>query len=211
MYWQVYLHKTVLAAEWMMMGVLERARDLVRSGVDVWTTPAVRPFLEQDLDRARFMADPEVLAAFCAMDDNDVMCCIKAWQSHSDFVLSDLSRRISQPPPLQNRVAGRSVQPGRHRRAHCRRAGGAFPRQRRRPPTSSCMTASTTAPTSTASHGIQMLFKDGSVRDVASASDHLNLSALSVPVERHFLAYPQGIAAPSGRRCQRVISSPEGS
>ena len=44
---------------------------------------------------------------------------------------------------------------------------------------------------STASHGIQMLFKDGSVRDVASASDHLNLSALSVPVERHFLAYPK--------------------
>ena len=44
---------------------------------------------------------------------------------------------------------------------------------------------------STASHGIQMLYKDGSVRDVASASDHLNLSALSVPVERHFLAYPK--------------------
>ena len=63
---------------------------------------------------------------------------------------------------------------------------------------------------STASHGIQMLFKDGSVRDVASASDHLNLSALSVPVERHFLAYPKEIAAPTGRR-QRVISSPEGS
>ena len=40
--------------------------------------------------------DPEVLAAFCAMDDNDVMCCIKAWQDHPDFVLSDLSRRITQ-------------------------------------------------------------------------------------------------------------------
>ena len=79
-----------------MMGVLERARDLVRSGADVWTTPAVRPFLQEDLDRGQFMADPEVLAAFCAMDDNDVMCCIKAWQDHPDFVLSDLSRRITQ-------------------------------------------------------------------------------------------------------------------
>ena len=46
---------------------------------------------------------------------------------------------------------------------------------------------------STASHGISMLYKDGSVRDVAAASDHLNLSALSMPVERHFLAYPKEI------------------
>ena len=190
MYWQVYLHKTVLAAEWMMMGVLERARDLVRSGVDVWTTPAVRPFLQQDLDRARFMADPEVLAAFCAMDDNDVMCCIKAWQSHPDFVLSDLSRRISQrrlfkielrdAPFNQDDIAERiaavqaahslTAEEAAHFVLHDRIDNRAY---------------------STASHGIQMLFKDGSVRDVASASDHLNLSALSVPVERHFLAYPK--------------------
>ena len=190
MYWQVYLHKTVLAAEWMMMGVLERARDLVRSGVDVWTTPAVRPFLEQDLDRVRFMADPEVLAAFCAMDDNDVMCCIKAWQSHSDFVLSDLSRRISQrrlfkielrdAPFNQDDIAERiaavqaahslTAEEAAHFVLHDRIDNRAY---------------------STASHGIQMLFKDGSVRDVASASDHLNLSVWSVPVERHFLAYPK--------------------
>ena len=190
MYLQVYLHKTVLAAEWMMMGVLERARDLVRSGADVWTTPAVRPFLQEDLDRGRFMADPEVLAAFCAMDDNDVMCCIKAWQEHPDFVLSDLSRRITQrrlfkielrdEPFNQDDIAeristvqdafGLSAEEAAHFVIHDRIDNRAY---------------------STASHGIQMLFKDGSVRDVASASDHLNLSALSVPVERHFLAYPK--------------------
>ena len=190
MYWQVYLHKTVLAAEWMMMGILERARDLVHEGHDVWTTPAIRPFLEQDLDRARFMADPEVLAAFCALDDNDVMCCIKAWQSHPDAVLSDLSQRMTDrrlfkielrdAPFNQDDIAERiasveqmmalSTEDAACFVLHDRIDNRAY---------------------STASNGIGMLFKDGTVRDAASASDHLNLSTLSVPVERHFLAYPK--------------------
>jgi len=190
MYWQVYLHKTVLAAEWMMMGILERARDLVHEGHDVWTTPAIRPFLEQDLDRARFMADPEVLAAFCALDDNDVMCCIKAWQSHPDAVLSDLSQRMTDrrlfkielrdAPFNQDDIAERiasveqmmalSTEDAACFVLHDRIDNRAY---------------------STASNGIGMLFKDGTIRDAASASDHLNLSTLSVPVERHFLAYPK--------------------
>ncbi|MDC0600640.1 HD domain-containing protein [Flavobacteriales bacterium] len=190
MYWQVYLHKTVLAAEWMMMGILERARDLVLQGEDVWTTPALRPFLSQDLDRAQFMADPEVLATFCALDDSDVMCCIKSWQNHPDQVLSDLSRRLTHrklfkielrdAPFNQDDIAeritaveklmGLSTADAACFVLHDRIDNRAY---------------------STASHGIGMLFKDGTVRDAASASDHLNLSTLSVPVERHFLAYPK--------------------
>ena len=60
---------------------------------------------------------------------------------------------------------------------------------------------------STASIGISMLYKDGSVQDVAAASDHLNLSALSMTVERHFLAYPKEIP-PRPHYCQSAISSP---
>ncbi len=190
MYWQVYLHKTVLAAEWMMMGILDRARTLALRGEDVWTTPSLRPFLYDDLDRARFMADPEVLAAFCALDDNDVMCCIKAWQDHPDTVLSELCRRLTHrrlfkielrdAPFDQGDIAERIESAGRHFGLNTDDAACFVLHDR-----------IDNRAYSTASHGIQMLYKDGSVRDVASASDHLNLSALSIPVERHFLAYPK--------------------
>ena len=82
--WQVYPHKTVLAAEWMMMGSSGHGTSCaVARRLDHPRGASV----PQGLDRGRFAADPEVLAAFCAMDDNDVMCCIKAWQDHPDFVL----------------------------------------------------------------------------------------------------------------------------
>ena len=123
MYWQVYLHKTVLAAEWMMMGILDRARTSPWEE-DVLDHPVLRPFLYDDLDRARFMADPEVIAAFCALDDNDVMCCIKAWQDHPDTVLSELCRRLTHrrlfkielrdAPFDQGDIAERIEAAGRH-------------------------------------------------------------------------------------------------
>ena len=192
MYWQVYLHKTVLAAEWMMMRILERAGELARRGEKVWSTPALAPFLAEDLDWARFLADPEVLGAFCALDDNDVMCCIKAWQNHADPVLSELCKRLvhrrlfkielRDAPFDQDDIAerletvagafGLSMEDASYFVLHDRIDNRAY---------------------STASHGISMLYKDGTVRDVAAASDHLNLSALSMPVERHFLAYPKEI------------------
>lgn len=192
MYWQVYLHKTVLAAEWMMMRILERAGELARRGEKVWASPALEPFLLEDLDRARFMADPEVLASFCALDDNDVLCCIKAWRLHPDPVLSILCRRLvdrqlfkielRNEPFDQDDIAerleatckayGLGMEDASYFVLHDRIDNRAY---------------------SSASQGITMLYKDGTVRDVAAASDHLNLSTLSMTVERHFLAYPKDL------------------
>jgi len=190
MYWQVYLHKTVLSAEWMMMRILDRAGELARRGEAVWSTSALQVFLTEDLDRARFLADAEVLSAFCDLDDNDVLCCIKAWQDHPDPVLSQLCSRlvdrrlfkielrdapfdqddIAERLEAASRMYGLTMEDASYFVLHDRIDNRAY---------------------STASHGITMLFKDGSVRDVAAASDHLNLSTLSMPVERHFLAYPK--------------------
>jgi hypothetical protein len=138
------------------------------------------------------MADPEVLAAFCAIDDNDVNCCIKAWQDHDDVVLSKLCRgllnrrlfkiELRDQPFDQNDISerleavskafGLGMEEASYFVLHDRIDNRAY---------------------STASNGISMLYKDGAVRDVAAASDHLNLSALSMTVERHFLAYPKEI------------------
>jgi HD superfamily phosphohydrolase len=190
MYWQVYLHKTVIAAEWMMMGILERARQLALSGHQLFATPALRPFLFEQLDRARVLADPELLNAFCQLDDADILTAIKAWQHNPDPVLGPLCNRLMNrqllrielrnqpftPSDVDERIAavaklyGISSDEAAHFVINDHIDNRAY---------------------STAADGINILFKSGEIRDVASASDHLNLSALSVPVEKHFLAYPK--------------------
>ena len=94
MYWQVYLHRTVLCAEFMLMRVLKRAKALALSEVDVFTTPALSIFINESLDRAKFIADPEILNRFCELDDSDITCALKVWQHHDDPILSELSKRI---------------------------------------------------------------------------------------------------------------------
>ncbi len=94
MYWQVYLHRTVLCAEFMLMSALRRAKELAQSGKEVFTTPALSTFIHESLDRTKFFADDAILDQFCELDDSDVLCSLKVWQHHEDFVLREFSRRI---------------------------------------------------------------------------------------------------------------------
>jgi len=94
MYWQVYLHRTVLCAEFMLMTALKRAKDLAQQGVEMYATPALRTFIYASLDRTQFFADEAILDQFCLLDDSDILTALKVWQFHDDFVLSEVSRRI---------------------------------------------------------------------------------------------------------------------
>jgi hypothetical protein len=94
MYWQVYLHKAVLSAEFMLEKVLARAKELSMRGEAVFATDAMSYFLNNRISLVDFESNPEVLDKFCHLDDFDVVSGIKEWTRHSDFVLSDLSKRI---------------------------------------------------------------------------------------------------------------------
>jgi len=94
MYWQVYLHRTVLCAEFMLMTALKRAKDLAQQGVEIHASPALRTFIYESLDRTRFFADEAILDQFCLLDDSDILAALKVWQFHDDFVLREVSRRI---------------------------------------------------------------------------------------------------------------------
>lgn len=92
MYWQVYLHKTVLAAEQMLVQVLRRAKVLYREGVAVWAPPSLTYFLENTITARDFQTDMrEQLEHFARLDDTDIAAAIKAWQQHPDATLSYLS------------------------------------------------------------------------------------------------------------------------
>ncbi len=94
MYWQVYMHKTVLSAENMLVEVLRRASILAQAGHEVFAGRELATLLRRRPNHAEFTAEPELLELFTRLDDSDILSAIKQWQDHSDPVLSALSRRL---------------------------------------------------------------------------------------------------------------------
>lgn len=94
MYWQVYLHKTVVSAEFMLINVLRRAKKLAMEGAELFASPALKFFLTQTITKVDFETNPEVLKTFAQLDDFDIMGAVKVWQQHSDKVLSLLSTNL---------------------------------------------------------------------------------------------------------------------
>lgn len=88
MYWQVYLHKTVLGAEVLLINILKRAKELAARGQKLFATPALHHFLYSNLTADDFKKDPKHLEHFCKLDDSDIFSAIKVWQSQDDKVLS---------------------------------------------------------------------------------------------------------------------------
>ena len=94
MYWQVYLHKTVVAAEKMLIMIIRRAKALIAAGVEtVAATPAFNRFLQGSYSDG---AIELLLEDFCQMDDHDIMATVKNWCSHEDTILSLLCKAIIQ-------------------------------------------------------------------------------------------------------------------
>lgn len=96
MYWQVYLHKTTVAYEKTLVNLLRRAKYLAHKGEEVFATPALRFFLYNDVDASRFESDPQALANYELLDDNDIWASVKAWMSHTDRVLSILAKDLAE-------------------------------------------------------------------------------------------------------------------
>lgn len=94
MYWQVYLHKTCICAETMLVEIIRRAKDLITEGKEVFATPSLKLFLENDVTLEQFESDKQYLEAFTEMDDSDVMGSIKVWTKHPDKLLSGISRML---------------------------------------------------------------------------------------------------------------------
>ncbi len=94
MYWQVYLHKTVLSAEMLLINIIKRAKELAAEGQELFASPALKYFLYQNLTETDFRNNPEHINQYCQLDDADVSVSIKVWQSHSDKTLSQLCKML---------------------------------------------------------------------------------------------------------------------
>ncbi len=94
MYWQVYLHKTTVAAEEVLRNALLRAKHLYKEGKELFCTPALQYFLRNDVTKETFESSPDCLDYYLQLDDADILSALKVWRTHEDIVLSTLSNNF---------------------------------------------------------------------------------------------------------------------
>ncbi len=94
MYWQVYLHKTSVAAEELMVKILERAKFVAGKGEEIFASPALLHFLKNTVSPEQFLNEPQHLKQFAKLDDQDIHTAVKVWENHSDKILSLLCRML---------------------------------------------------------------------------------------------------------------------
>lgn len=192
MYWQVYLHKTVLSAEQMLLKILERAIDLSKQGRKLEATPALDYFLHQRMTDTDFAGREEILEQFMRLDDYDVFAAIKRWTYDEDKVLSTLCRQLVarelfrvrlDDSPIPNAEVNYWRQQVQQQLGLNEEESAYF-----------VFTESTSNHAySSKANKIKIQYKDGTLQDVASASDQLNISVLSQPVVKYYLCHPKNL------------------
>jgi hypothetical protein len=112
MYWQVYLHKTVIAAEHVLINVLKRAKQLTHQGVELFAPPQLKWFLNNDLYPGCFedeLLRQEMISNFVKLDDSDLLSSIKVWCNETDFILSYLSKAIINRKLLRIKISDKNI------------------------------------------------------------------------------------------------------
>ncbi len=196
MYWQVYLHKTVIAAEKLLSSIVLRARELSQSGETLFATPALQRFLKKNYSKNDFLKDPSLLQDFAQIDDYDLFASFKVWISHPDPVLGVLcsglvNRNLFKIEIQKMPFTTEYVHEIRHR---TRQLYNITDDETQYFVVSGITRNSAYDPVI---GNIMILSRDGTLTDVATASDHLNISVLSHPVEKFFLCYPKKVSEPS--------------
>ena len=192
MYWQVYLHKTVVACEMMLVETLRRAKELALKGTPLFASPALLRFLTARHDRASFK-DPAVLEDFLKLDDHDIMGAVKVWCDHPDTVLAQLATDLVHRRNLRIRLQNGPWDEARI--AELREQVAAQLGISTADATHFVLTGSIVNNAyDPEKDRIELRYKDGTLRDIAEASDNLGIAALSKPVEKWYLAWPRWLA-----------------
>jgi HD superfamily phosphohydrolase len=194
MYWQVYLHKTVVSAEFLLINILKRAREIWATGEALFTTPTLKIFLDNNFSHDDFSENisvkgKNVLDWYALLDDNDIISSVKEWQSHSDPVLSKLSKNLINRQLFRIKLTDRPVSKNWKKK---------MLRQITKQITHDAQLSTyllitgeiTNSAYNRHTENIKILFKNGKVKDIGKASD-INLSVLTKTVRKYFTCYPK--------------------
>ena len=189
MYWQVYLHKTGLVAENLLVSILKRAKELATKGVELPSSRALKYFLYNPINKENF--SNATLEIFSELDDYDVLSAIKEWKNHEDFILSTLATKIIDRSLLKIEIQEKPFTEEyiEKRRRKLRKLVDLSEQELEYFVFSNEIkhqAYNTKKP-------IKIYTKKGKLKDIAKASDQLNLKALTKPVVKYYLCYPKKI------------------
>jgi hypothetical protein len=189
MYWQVYLHRTCVAYEKVLVNMLTRAKYLLRQKQSIFATPALLYFLENDVDAQWFADHPEALTYYGELDDSDIWSAMKAWKHHDDKILATLAsdmldRRIfkvevEEEPFEEERIAEIAAQIADEMNISKEDARRYM------------MSVTTISKDmyNVDDDSITILYKDGTLKDISEASELLNVQLLSKKIRKNYLCY----------------------
>ena len=190
MYWQVYLHKTVIAAEQLLVKIFQRAKAIANNGVPLFASPSFNLLLANKISTDAFYENELYLDAFMKLDDSDLFSAIKVWSEHEDPILAKLCKLLIDRKlftiEMQNEAfTQKSIQ------AHKDKLTISFPLTAQEQDYFVFSGKITNNAYNMEVGKINILTKSKGLIDIADASDNLNLSALSKTVEKYFICYPK--------------------
>ena len=189
MYWQVYLHKTVVSAEFLLMKILERAKQ-IHCNYDLEASPVLKHFIKNDLKAIDFETSYENLYKFMQLDDIDVLSAIKLWCDSEDKVLSDLCKRLVNRRLLKIRIRPEIIAEDTlsAKRLEVQEMLNLSPEESEYYVFSGVLANEIYDPIG---DEIKILYKNGEIKDIVSASDNLNISSLSSRIKKYFYCFPE--------------------
>ena len=188
MYWQVYLHKTSVAYEKMLISTLLRAKELASQGIELFASPALHFFLYNDITPTEFYSNPDCLENFIQLDDNDIWTALKVWSTHTDKVLSTLSMGMINRNIFKVEISSEPISEDRKKELTLQ-----ISQQLDIPLSEANYFVSTPSIEKNmyepADDSIDIIYKDGTIKNIAEASDMLNISLLSKKVKKYYICY----------------------
>ena len=188
MYWQVYLHKTSVACEKMLISTLLRAKELAAQGIELFASPALRFFLYQTIDRSEFLTNPECLNYFIQLDDNDIWTALKVWSNHDDIVLASLSRGLIDRKLFKVAIT-KSPITALEKEKMLKRIAEELNISKQEAKYFLSVSTIENNMYRKEDDSIEIIYSDGSTKDIAEASDMLNISLLSRKVKKYYVCF----------------------
>jgi len=188
MYWQVYLHKTGLVAEQLLIRVLKRANELELKGMNLFASKALSYFLKHNINKDNFT--DESLEIFSQLDDYDIISALKEWQYHDDFVLSNLSKMIINRDLLKIKFKDKKIKKS-NLTSHIDELIAKYSITKEEASYFVFNGEVSNHAYQKHKQKIKILYKSGKVSDIVKATDHLNLKVLSKPVTKYYICFPK--------------------
>ncbi|MBQ9670915.1 MAG: HD domain-containing protein [Prevotella sp.] len=188
MYWQVYLHKTTVACEKMLVNTLLRARFLTRNGVDIFASPALKYFLKNEISHSDLSLENNLLKNYKLLDDNDIWCAVKVWSQNEDKILSLLSTALINRCLFKVEI---SDKPFTEEYINELREKIAKKYNLKIEDTTYLYSINTIHKDmyDVNDDNIDILYKDGTIKDITEVSEILNVSLLSKKIRKYYLCY----------------------